>query len=268
MMSEHGIVERIRAGETTCGLWVRLASSEVTELAADAGLDWVCLDLEHGHLGWDDVHRHLSAAHGTGLGVLVRIPALELQPLKRALDLGADAVLLPLVRSADEVRWAVDNSRYPPHGHRTLGQERAMRWGRGTADYVARVARGGMVIPIVETPEAADAIEAIVAVDGIDAIFIGTGDLSASRGFVGQWEAPEVAAEVERIRAAAAAHGRAVGVVTGGPDDLRERRRQGYGVLGLGYDTDCLRYGMAMLQEAARAGQDGATRTSTAKERT
>jgi 2-keto-3-deoxy-L-rhamnonate aldolase RhmA len=264
-MGEHGIVERIRAGETTCGLWVRLASSAVTELVADAGLDYVCLDLEHGHLGWDDVHRHLSAAHGTCLGVFVRIPALELQSLKRALDLGADAVLLPLVRSAHEVRWAVDNSRYPPHGHRTLGQERAMRWGSATADYVARVARGGLVIPIVETPEASEAIEEIVAVDGIDAIFIGTGDLSASRGFVGQWLAPEVTAEVERIRDAAAAHGCAVGVVAGGPEGVRECRRRGDRVLGLGYDTDCLRHGMATLLEAARADP---RQTSTEKERT
>jgi 2-keto-3-deoxy-L-rhamnonate aldolase RhmA len=245
------IRDRIRAGETTCGLWVRLASSEVTELAADAGLDWVCLDLEHGHLGWDDVHRHLSAAHGTRLGVLVRVPAIGLESLKRALDLGADAVLLPLVRGAEDVRWAVDNSRYPPHGRRTVGQERAMRWGRATAEYVVDVARGGMVIPIIETPEASDVIEEIVAVDGVDAVFIGTGDLSASRGFVGQWQAPEVAAEVEHIREVATAHGRAAGVVTGGPDDLRARRRQGFTMLGLGYDTDCLQYGMAMLREAA-----------------
>lgn len=248
------IRDRIRSGKTTSGLWVRLSSSEVTELAADAGLDWICLDLEHGHLGWDDVHRHLSAAYGTGLGVLVRIPAIELEPLKRALDLGADAVLLPLVRGVDDVRWAVDNSRYPPHGCRTLGQERATRWGRSTTEYVADVARGGMVIPIIETPEASEAIAEITAVDGVDAIFIGTGDLSASRGFVGVWQAPEVASEVANIRTVAAANGCAVGVVGGGPDTLRRCRDDGFTLLGLGYDTDCMSYGIASYRHAAGLG--------------
>jgi 2-keto-3-deoxy-L-rhamnonate aldolase RhmA len=248
-MAQH-IRDRIRRGETTCGLWVRLASSEVTELAADIGLDWVCLDLEHGHLGWDDVHRHLGAAYGTGLGVLVRLPAISPEALKRALDLGADAALLPLVRDTEEVRWAVDASRYPPAGRRTLGQERAMRWGQKTGEYIEETARGGMVIPIIETPEASDAIEEIVMVDGVDAIFIGTADLSASRGYPGQWEAPEVAADVERIRSAGERHGRAVGVVTSGPADIRARIRQGFTVIGLGYDTDCLISGARMLRSA------------------
>jgi 2-keto-3-deoxy-L-rhamnonate aldolase RhmA len=251
-MAQH-IRDRIRSGETTCGLWIRLASSEVTELAADAGLDWVCLDLEHGHLGWDDVHRHLGAAYGTGLGVFVRLPIVSPEALKRALDLGADAALLPLIRDADEVRWAVAASRYPPVGRRTLGQERAMRWGQTTREYIQDTARGGMVIPIIETPEASDAIEEIVTVDGVDAIFIGTADLSASRGFSGQWEAPEVAAEVERIRSTGERHGRAVGVVTSGPADIRARVRRGFNVIGLGYDTDCLMSGMRMLRSATGA---------------
>jgi 2-keto-3-deoxy-L-rhamnonate aldolase RhmA len=235
----------------TSGLWIRLASPEVTEIAAEVGLDWICVDMEHGHLDWGDVHRHLAAAHGTGLGVLVRIAGLDLPTLKRALDLGADAVVVPLVRTAEEVRFAVDASRYPPAGARTLGQERAMRWGLAVREYVEAVADGGMVIPVIETPEAADAIDEIVAVDGVDAIFIGTGDLSAARGFVGQWRAPEIEPEIARIRAAADRHGVTVGIVAGRPDAVRRCRDEGVPLLGLGYDTDCFIAGLRDIRAAA-----------------
>lgn len=244
--------KKLSRGEATCGLWVRLASSETTEIAADVGLDWVCLDMEHGHLGWDDIHRHLCAAEGTKLSVIVRIPAIALEPLKRALDLGADAALLPLVRSAEEVRWAVDMSRYPRMGHRTLGQERATRWGLRMAEYVSAIGDGGLVIPIIETEDALVSIAEILRVDGVQAIFIGTGDLSAARGRVGQWLAPEVRHDVEEVQRCAQEKGIAVGIVASASADIAYCRESGVRMLGLGYDTDCLIAGMQQRMATAK----------------
>src|SRR5438270_10961854 len=102
-MTQNRLRRQLRDGETTFGLWVTLESPTVTEIAALLGVDWICIDMEHGHLDFREVMEHLRAARGMDLTPLVRVPEVRQDPVKRALDMGAQGVLLPLVRGPADV---------------------------------------------------------------------------------------------------------------------------------------------------------------------
>jgi len=164
---------KLKLDRATLGLWVTLESATVTEAAAELGLDWVCVDMEHGSLSYRDVVDHLRAAKGSDLSVIVRVPAAAVDTIKRALDLGAHGILAPLIRSRAELEEAFAYARYPLVGKRGLGHERALRWGLAVESYVAAANDETMVIPVIETADASDAIEDILAVPGLEAIFFG-----------------------------------------------------------------------------------------------
>jgi 2-keto-3-deoxy-L-rhamnonate aldolase RhmA len=120
------------------------------------------------------------------------------------------------------------------------------------AEYVSAIGDGGLVIPIIETEDALVSIAEILRVDGVQAIFIGTGDLSAARGRVGQWLAPEVRHDVEEVQRCAQEKGIAVGIVASASADIAYCRESGVRMLGLGYDTDCLIAGMQQRMATAK----------------
>ncbi len=231
---------RLRGQETSYGLWVTLESPAITEIAAALGVDWVCVDMEHGHLGWREAAEHLRAVRGSETSVLVRVPEVTRDTVKRALDLGAQGVLLPLVRTGDDVERGLRYGRYPPRGERGVGGERAVTWGLGFQEYLAHANEETLIIPIIETVEAVENIDAILAVPGLEAIFFGPADLSASSGYLGQWEAPGVADQILNIRAQAAQLGLGAGVLATSVEDGVQRRDQGFGLIGLGSDTGLL----------------------------
>ena len=127
-MNRHAIEtlrRRLASGGPALGLWVTLESPSITEIAAALGLDWVVLDAEHGHLDWKEILDHLRALSRSTTVGLVRIAALDGALVKRALDLGADGVVVPWVESAAQVREALALAKYPPEGRRGIGGERA-----------------------------------------------------------------------------------------------------------------------------------------------
>jgi len=148
--------QHLKDGGTTYGLWVTLESPAVTEIAVTLGLDWVCIDMEHGHLGFREVLEHVRAVRGSATAALVRVPEIGESPIKRALDLGAHGVLLPLIRHPSDVEAGFSYARYPPCGVRGVGGERAVKWGLGLQDYLACANEETLVIPIIETCPAAD----------------------------------------------------------------------------------------------------------------
>jgi 2-keto-3-deoxy-L-rhamnonate aldolase RhmA len=232
--------QHLKDGGTTYGLWVTLESPAVTEIAVTLGLDWVCIDMEHGHLGFREVLEHVRAVRGSATAALVRVPEIGESPIKRALDLGAHGVLLPLIRHPSDVEAGFSYARYPPCGVRGVGGERAVKWGLGLQDYLACANEETLVIPIIETCPAAEEIDTILAVPGLEAIFFGPADLSASHGHLGAWEAPGIAELILSIREKAAARGIAAGLVSRSIEDAVRRRNQGFRMVGLGADTGLL----------------------------
>ena len=232
--------EEIRAKfakkETAFGLWVTSEASAVTEVAGMLGLDWICIDMEHGYLDYRAIQGHLTAARGTDLTVLVRPPSQELEPIKRALDVGAHGIILPLVDTADEVRAAYDHFYYPPIGRRGIGGERSVKWGLDLQSYVKSANDELLFIPMIETQRAYENLDEILAVDKIETIFLGPGDMSASRGAVGEWEGPGVAEINLDIVRRAAEKGISAGIVARDTPEAVTRAEQGFGMVSLGSD--------------------------------
>src|SRR3954454_8838640 len=110
--------EQLSAGQAVYGLWVTLESASVTEMAVALGLDWVVIDAEHGHQDWRDIVGHVRAAVRSGTVVLVRLAELDGGLIKRALDIGADGVVIPWIESAEQLHEAVRFAHYPPTGRR------------------------------------------------------------------------------------------------------------------------------------------------------
>lgn len=227
---------KLKEQRQTVGVWVTLESPSVTEAAVMMGADWICVDMEHGHLDMKEVMEHVRTVRGTETSALVRVPAIEQGVIKRVLDIGAHGVLLPLVRSRADVAAGMSCGRYPLQGVRGIGGERAVKWGMGMQDYLRDADGETMIIPLIETKAAVDDIEHILQVPGLEAIFFGPADLSATYGYLGEWEGPGVADEILRVRAAAASRGIASGIMSMNAGDAALRQQQGFQLVGLGSD--------------------------------
>ena len=144
---------RGKLGRKECcyGLWVTLEAASITEMAVFLGLDWVVLDAEHGHLDWGDLVGHLRAAVRSDTVVLIRLMELNTGAIKRALDIGADGVLIPWIESAEQLRQAVAAAHFPPAGVRGIGAERATHWGQRMPEHVVEAEKNVLVIPMIES---------------------------------------------------------------------------------------------------------------------
>ena len=246
--------QRFRDKETTYGLWVTVETPAITEAAVTLGLDWVCIDMEHGHQDFHEVMNHLRVVRGSETSALVRVPGIELSAIKRALDMGAHGVIVPYARNHEEVEAAFSYGRYPPRGIRGVSGDRAVKWGLGSKDYLDCADEETLIIPLIETRGAVEDIDAILDVPGLEAIYFGPADMSASYGYLGEWEGSGVAERILAVREKAEAKGIAAGVLSRSVEDSLRRRDQGFDMVGLGAD-------MSLLIRALRENLDALGRT-------
>ncbi len=187
--------------ELQIGLWLGLANSYTTEICAGAGFDWLLIDGEHAPNDLNTILAQLQVIAGYPAShAIARVPVghghVGAALIKQYLDLGVQTILVPMVDTAEQARAVVQATRYPPQGIRGMGGARASRWGR-VADYGHQANEQICVLVQAETQTALDNLDAIVAVDGVDGVFIGPADLSASMGFIGQQDHPQVRAAME-----------------------------------------------------------------------
>jgi 2-keto-3-deoxy-L-rhamnonate aldolase RhmA len=229
--------KKLATDEAVYGIWVTLESPSISEMAVALGLDWIVVDAEHGHLDWKEILEHVRAAVRSDTVVLVRIAELNAGTIKRALDIGADGVMIPWIETAEQLRQAVAFATYPPEGIRGIGAERATAWGQCFVECTQEANENVLVVPIVESVTGGKNIQALLQVSGVEIVFIGPADYSSSAGFRGQWEGPGVAKELLAIKDAVHASGKRCGVVATSHENLLERQSQGFRMLGFG--TDC-----------------------------
>lgn len=178
------------------GFWLSLCSPTVTEIASRSGVEWLLVDMEHSPNDLSQIADQLRAAVGGQAETVVRPPFSEQVMIKRLLDIGVRNLMFPMIQTAGDARQAVSWTRYPPDGIRGISVgARASQYGR-QKDYFQTYADDMAIIVQVETPQAIANIPEIAAVDGVDAIFIGPGDLSASMGHIGNSAAPEVRSKI------------------------------------------------------------------------
>ena len=207
--------QALAAGQAQIGLWSAFPSPYVTELLGGSGYDWIMLDTEHSPNDVPQVMAQLQALDAAQqqrpTSAVVRPAWNDSVLIKRYLDIGAQTLLVPFVQNAQEAQAAVDAMRYAPAGIRGMGgSTRASNFGRDSS-YIAQAQQELCLLVQVETQEALAEIEAIAAIEGVDGIFIGPADLSASMCYPGQPRHPAVDAAINdairRIRAAGKAPG-------------------------------------------------------------
>jgi len=230
----------LSAGKITRGLWLSLGQVALAEIAGTAGFDWCMIDAEHGPSGVPEILTQLRALENGNTAGAVRLPMDQPWLIKKALDIGVQTLLIPMVNTADQARAIVAATRYPPAGIRGTGGSviRAADYGK-SPDY-ARTANDQICVLVqIETGQAMDNIESIAAVDGIDGLFIGpadlAADLAADRGLLGHSDArleADILAALTRIRAA----GVAAGIIGYDRDQLASYVKAGANFVGVGAD--------------------------------
>jgi len=228
---------QLAADEPVYGVWITLEAASLSEMAVALGLDWIVVDAEHGHLDWKEILEHIRAAVRSDTVVLVRVAELNSGLIKRALDIGADGVVIPWIETVEQLKQAVGFAQFPPEGVRGLGAERATAWGQCFAEHAQEANENVLVVPIIESVTGGRNIQPLLQVGGVQVVFIGPADYSCTAGFRGQWEGPGVAKEVLAIRDAVRAHGKHCGIMSTSQENLIERRLQGFRMLGLGTDA-------------------------------
>lgn len=214
------------------GIWLSLCSPTVTEIAAGSGADWLLVDMEHAPADLSQIADHLRAARGaagdSGAEVIVRPPSSDQVMTKRLLDIGVRNLMFPMIQDAEAARQAVSWTRYAPEGVRGISATiRANDYAR-QGDYLSRYAEELCLIVQVETPEALANIAEIAAVPGVDAIFVGPGDLAAAMGYPGQTMAEPVQQAIAEALAAIHAGGKAAGILGYGEAAARRYFEMGF----------------------------------------
>lgn len=216
---------RLDAGEMVLGMSVRLArTGDIAKIAATCGYDFLFIDMEHGPLGMETVGGICAAALDAGCSPIVRAASHAGHHASRPLDAGAQGIVVPHVNSAAEAQAVVDNSRFPPLGHRSVagGAPQLEYASVPMAEAIEQLNGSTLVVVMIETAQAVAAADEIAAVHGVDVLLIGTNDLCADMGIPGQFDHDDVAAAYEKTIAACRAHGKHVGM-GGVYTDLAER---------------------------------------------
>lgn len=245
--------QALAAGRPQIGLWVGLANGYATELIAGTGFDWLLIDGEHAPNDVRSVVPQLQAVASAWSALeqrsqpVVRIPIGDATLIKQYLDIGAQTLLVPMVDTANEATQLVRAMRYPPDGVRGMGSAlaRASRW-QTYPQYLHEANAQTCLLVQAETVDAMRNLDAIAAVSGVDGVFIGPADLSASMGHVGNPGHPDVQAAIAdgiaRIRRA----GKAAGILSTTDDQARKWLAAGVAFIAVGIDT-------MLLANAAKA---------------
>jgi 4-hydroxy-2-oxoheptanedioate aldolase len=253
-MRQNLALAKWRRGEPSVGAWLSLGNVHVAELIANAGFDWVCVDMQHGLISYTDLLRMLPAISTTDTTPLVRVSGNNLPEINKALDAGAMGVIVPLVNTAEQASAAVSACLYPPDGTRSFGPTRAALYGgRG---YAAEANGQIACIAMIETQEGLDNLDAIVSTPHLGGVYVGPSDLALSLGLPprGDTDDPRHLAAVEKILAACKRQGVPAGIHTGGLEWSKRRLAMGFDFVTLGADSGFMMQAASADLAAVRAG--------------
>jgi len=224
------------------GVWNALASPYAAEIVASTAYDWMLIDGEHAPNSVSDILAQLQAVAAYATAPVVRAPHGDAALIKQLLDIGAQSLMIPMVDSAAQAQDLVRAMRYPPHGMRGMGGglTRAARW-NAIPDYVHAAQQELCLIVQIESRQGVDNAAAIAAVDGVDAVFIGPLDLSASLGYVGNPMHPEVQNRIQHVIQTTVAAGKACGILSVGNDDAGRYLEWGCQFIAVALDVQLLR---------------------------
>lgn len=254
-MARKPLRARALAGETLLGSMVfEFFTPGIAQILKNAGCEYLIYDMEHAGFSIEQLKVQVAHCRGIGIVPMVRVPRGEYHFLARALDVGAQGVMVPMVDSVDQARAIAEATHYPPAGRRGAAFGFAhddFAPGEPAAKMKAADARN-LIIAQIETERGLDAVEDIAAVPGIDCLWLGHFDLTNFLGIPGQFDHPQYISAVKRIVAAARKHKKALGVMAADGEWARQYRRLGFHMVATGTDHGILMNGTrAILQSVA-----------------
>jgi 2-dehydro-3-deoxyglucarate aldolase len=269
-MSYKGVVSlmsslkrKLKNEEAVLGTWITINHPDVVDALSELPLDWLVFDMEHAPLEISDVEVLLMPLRGVDISPIIRVPWNDMVIIKRALDIGAEGILVPWVNSREEAEKAVSYTSYPPRGLRGVGPRRAVRYGqRSFLDYYENFEKNERILLVqIETGRALENLEEILSTPGIDVAYIGPMDLSVSLGIPLKFGDPRFQEALKKVRGVCEKYGVTPGIHAFSPEQAREFISQGFRFVALMSDLGIMRRGLmstlatlGRIKEEAGAG--------------
>ncbi len=221
------------------GSWISLGHPSIAEVMADAGFDWLCIDLEHSVTDYFEAQQLIIAIQSKGIKAYVRVGENNTRIIKRILDAGADGIIVPSVNSAADALKAVNSVKYPPYGTRGVGLARAQSYGFGFETYRDVKSKEIKLIVQIEHINAIRELDSIIQTEGVDGTFIGPYDLSGSMGKPGNYDDEDVKEALDIYEKIALKYNKLIGFHVVSPDynQVLEKRKKGYNFIAFSFDA-------------------------------
>lgn len=221
------------------GSWITINNPSIAEIMADAGFDWLCIDMEHSVTDYFEAQQLMMAIQSKGIKAFVRVGENNQRIIKRVLDAGADGIIVPSVNSVSDAVKAVNAVKYPPFGTRGVGLARAQAYGFGFEEYKENKAKEIVLIAQIEHINAINELESIINVEGVDGTFIGPYDLSGSMGKPGMWDDSDVKKALFDYETIAKKYNKLIGFHVIQPDInlVNEKISKGYNFVAFSLDV-------------------------------
>ena len=221
------------------GSWITLNHISIAEIMADAGFDWLCVDLEHSVTDYFEALQLIATIQGKGLKAFVRVGENNTRIIKRVLDAGADGIIVPMINNRKDAIKAIEAVNYPPFGKRGVGLSRAQQYGFGFNEYKTGKAKEITLIAQIEHVNAVNNLDDILQLDGIDGTFIGPYDLSGSMGKPGNYYDDDVKAVLKQYETTVKKYDKLVGYHVIEPDIqlVKDKLTDGYNFIAFSLDT-------------------------------
>lgn len=255
-MKNRSLKQKLAKREITIGSWITIAHQAVIDILAEAGFEWLTIDLEHTSIDYNELQVLIGFIQSHNMAALVRVSKNEEVVIKRVLDAGADGIVVPMICSAEEAADAVSFAKYPPQGRRGVGLNRAQRYGFGFEEYKEWVDKELVVIAQIEHVKGVNEIKRIISQEGIDGILIGPYDLSGSLGMPGNYNDKAVLDALKKVENACLENGTSMGYHVIDPDYrlVKEKEKLGYNFIA--FSTDFLFMGRKAAEEVSKIKKD------------
>lgn len=257
MIDHSKLSRKIRAKDPMIGIWMQIPHPIVAETLAQTGVDFLLVDGEHAPIPPDALGAILPGLELHGMPALYRVRWNRDELIKGALDAGASGLMVPMVNSVAEARAAVAAAKYPPMGKRGIGAWRASNYYLDHAEYMAKANADIAVVLQIETREALAAIDEIAAVPGVDALYIGPGDLALSLGITPGELHPDLIAACTRVSEVCRKNKLAAGIDVASLDFVGTYHKLGFSLLTYGADFGFLIEGGQAVGRDVRAAMGG-----------
>jgi 2-dehydro-3-deoxyglucarate aldolase len=249
---KNPLKEKLFSGKVSFGTWITIGSPDVPDTLKQLPFDWLLFDTEHSYFSTESVRNMMLSLLDSNSVPLVRVGQVDQYLIKRALDIGAYGILVPLVNTQEDAKRVVSYSKYPPLGSRGAGPVRASGYGNNFAEYLGTANDEILVGVQVETVQALSELESIASTDAVDIVFVGPSDLTLSLGLFTDRGNPKVSEAMERVVGACKRYDKIPGTLAANAEEARKWQKLGFRFISLGSDSKFLFQGAKAFLEQSR----------------